>query len=363
MKNYFFIFLLFLGTLGTAHLSCMEQAEKPHGLTQEEQFVMIEMCSFPQNNERQKQFAQYLTNFLQEENVKTLFFKSKKPRALDYIMARNLEWLGVKDHVVEENKICKAKLALLYKTILPNIMSNWGVIFNTTDTFYFTEFPEYVIKINMVRWPEEVPQFNPKHEPIELEEKTTWNNAKNAWSLDNWKDQHYQNISRVFYNEKIRNALDGLDLKHIKDSLTEYLFHIPDHETKLCDNNYIVIADRIENLLTPQNNKRAFNELVYETDPEEWETNPKQGHWYASSDKNADFLEEIVKIIQVAGLWDINENNVFFTVMDDIVFLNTQKPGFGGCNPNNFFHKDEIEVTRNGQCGFDGLHKLIASKK
>jgi hypothetical protein len=160
----------------------------------------------------------------------------------------------------------------------------------------------------------------------------------------------YQNVSRVLYNQKLGRFVRDSNLQHVR-VVNEYLYHIPGQPTVLSDDNYIVVSEFIKNLPTPEENKRRFQSLV--ADPETMAIKPE----YES------LVAEIIQVITYVGFWDLQRHNVF--LVDDgrggynVVFADTEKPGLGGGNLVNFFHKDRSEFWQNVDTGTTGFSELL----
>lgn len=165
----------------------------------------------------------------------------------------------------------------------------------------------------------------------------------------------YQNISRVFYNKKIRDFAKANNLKHIHP-IRKYLYHIPGKPFDLNDDNYLIVADRVDNFPSIEQNLKLLENLLDSQELSKGEI--------VFSNESGDVMQEMLQIITYAGIWDIKMHNVFFTLHDEslkTLFLDTEKPGLGGGSDNNFFHANYDEFIRNCACGIDELGGILKS--
>ena len=168
--------------------------------------------------------------------------------------------------------------------------------------FYFDGLDEYIVKINMKKWL-----------------------------------LRYQNVGRVFYNEKIRQLVEEEGLDRIF-TFKKYLYHIPGQPEVLNDENYIVIAEHIPDLPDPEENLQRFKALSHDQS----------------------FIDQVMQVINQCGLWSINEHNTFVTDDGQCVFIDTEQPGMGGSNDEDFFHKNPQQIINNAQSGLEAFCNLIS---
>lgn len=167
-----------------------------------------------------------------------------------------------------------------------------------------------------------------------------------------------QLVARVLYAEKIKAFLTANGITNIQVP-NKYLFVFPGHEQEpLDDVNLFVVADFVpfkeeyqENLL----------ELVREAYAH-YKTSEKQD----ATDPLQSMLTNLFKVVDACALWDFNEGagNFVFTFnqagQPTIVFLDTERPAFGGGNPLFFFHHGEEEKTSNAGVGRKALDEIFS---
>lgn len=172
----------------------------------------------------------------------------------------------------------------------------------------------------------------------------------------------YQNVSRVFMAIKIYNFIESehLQLIHVPHSYLYPLSTAPsdqnlvingDHYPEVIDDNYIVVEEEIPNLTSEAENKGFVISMIN-----------KGVEDYANFVKPeySELLTQLVQVITYAGLWDVSSGNVFAvrnpgTGALSFVLTDLEKPGLGGSDEVNFFHKNKQEIVKNSIAGLDGL--------
>ncbi len=181
----------------------------------------------------------------------------------------------------------------------------------------FSQFPQYVVKINFRRWP-----------------------------------SIYQNLTRIVNHDKIRKVVKAYNLNHIHP-LNAWLLHIPGQPAQLHDDNYVVIEERVANLPSEQENK-ALIKMFF--------GNKKEGY--------TDFYNQVKKVIEEVGLWDligangsnmyvIEKNGEFKVVFVDTEWASKQGPPYDPDYSDDNF--PEMSPNQKQLCvssGISGLNKL-----
>lgn len=232
----------------------------------------------------------------------------------------------------------------IYQPMLQEIVRRYGIIINGTDKLFLIQnlIPGFLLKIQHAK----LPSLPGIYDHFKTQITANFREAVTP----------YQNISRVFYNQKIKMCVQENNLHHVR-IIKKYLYHIPGKPAELCDDNYIVIVEDLSKLLSTNKNRlfADFMESIGRRD--------KLGtDILAVNPVYEELLTELVQVITYAGLWDLNEHNVYLIEEDGILkwaFIDTEKPGFGGSEDESFFHKNYTEFVKNAECGIDGLSERI----
>ncbi len=166
----------------------------------------------------------------------------------------------------------------------------------------------------------------------------------------------YQNISRVFYNQKIKRCVQENHLNHVR-IIEKYLYHIPGKPAALCDDNYVVVVEDISRLLATNRN-RQFADFMESSGLRD----KSAADILAVKSVYDELLTELVQVITYAGLWDLGETNVVLIDENGILkwaFIDTEKPGFGGSEDRSFFQKNYEEFRKNAECGVNELSERL----
>lgn len=185
------------------------------------------------------------------------------------------------------------------------------------NTFVFsseTYFPGYVLKLSKSEW-------------IDFEGKGLPEVVR------------YKNISRVFYNDKLQEFIKLNNTNHLQ-ALNKYLYHLPGQPQELSDRNYCVIAEKVENLPTPDMSKDSFKAMF---NLENLEVKKE----YIS------LIQELVRAVFYTGIADLRPHNIFllkFDELEKILIIDTERHGFYDSDKN-FFHKSQQEIRASAQRG------------
>jgi hypothetical protein len=218
---------------------------------------------------------------------------------------------------------------------------------NPRDTTYVIAseqlWPGHVLKIPTYSWPS-YPQI------CSLIGSGSFEEIKNAMTP-------YQNVSRVFYAEKLRKFIKDEELKHIYVP-KNYLYPYPSAKTipsgiaidgviypHINDTNYVVVSESVNiNPSDVQFTMSTFRQMLDKNLAVKSEYEP--------------LVLELVQVIEWGGLWELqgkivlkkdSSGNLFACLFD------IEKPGLGGSEDPTFFHKNSTEVMNNANNGFDQL--------
>jgi len=248
-----------------------------------------------------QEFKNVLDTFLQDQRVQN-FLNIPKPSLILSTSAGRALSTEQKGYWIEENS---RRFKNFQENIVPTLASvaeEYNVeLLDNQEHFLiqFKSYPEYLLKVLKYEWP-----------------------------------LRYQNVSRVFYSAKIRSIIEENQLQFVRP-IEKTLHHIPGRPIELTDNNYIVVTECFEFPDHATNMQRL--QTISQT-----------------------MLTDIMQVILYAGLWSINQNNFFILDDNRAVFCNTELPGLGGYDENDFFFKNPQQVLRNGQSGLDEFSNLIA---
>lgn len=168
-----------------------------------------------------------------------------------------------------------------------------------------------------------------------------------------------QLVARVLYAEEIKAFLKAYGIRNIQIP-NKYLFVFPGHEDKpLDDENLFVVADFVS--FKPEYQEPFINLLraAYAT----YKLSEKKD----SSDPLHKLLTNLFRVADGCALWDFSagSGNFVFTFNDagdpTVVFLDTERPAFGGSNPLYFFHKNDQECESNAGVGRNMLVELFTA--
>lgn len=171
------------------------------------------------------------------------------------------------------------------------------------------------------------------------------------------RPSQYQNVSRVFYSKQINDFIEHENLNRIYP-FKQYLYHIPGKEGDLCDENYLVVGEKIRSLPSVELNAARFASIVEEGvtslygELEVPEIYPL----------DEELVIQILQVITFAAMWDIKLKNLFLIEEAGelkALFLDTEKPGLGGGADANFYHTDRGEVLSNTRTGLEGLSNIF----
>lgn len=252
----------------------------------------------------QQDFKNNLDTFLQDERVQA-FLNCPKPSLILSTSAGRALSNEQKDFWVQENS---RRLQAFQQNIVPTlagVAEEYKVeLLDNQEHFLvqFKQYPEYLLKILKYEWP-----------------------------------LRYQNISRVFYSAQISSIIEANRLQYVRP-VQKALHHVPGRPIEITDSNYIVVTECFE-LPDQATNMQRFQNL------------------------SQPMLSDIMHIILYAGLWSINQNNFFILDNNQAVFCNTELPGLGGYDENDFFFRNPQQVLRNGQSGLDELAKLLENAR
>jgi|GEM_PF-2029147 len=170
-----------------------------------------------------------------------------------------------------------------------------------------------------------------------------------------------QLVARVLYAEEIKAFLAAYTIKNIQIP-NKYLFVFPGHEDKpLNDENLFVVADFVSFKPEYQDAFLALVRAAYVT--------YKSSETRDLSDPFHKMLINLFRVVDGCALWDFSEGagNFVFTFNDSghptVVFLDTERPAFGGSNPLYFFHKNDQECESNAGVGRNMLVDLLTAEE
>lgn len=253
------------------------------------------------NNFPQQEFKNILDTFLQDSRVEAFLNIPKPSLILSTSAGRGLS-TEQKNYWIQENS---RRFKSFQEEIVPTLSSvaeeyNIELLDNQEHfVIQFKNYPEYLLKILKYEWP-----------------------------------IRYQNVSRVFYSAKISSIIEENRLQFVRP-VQKALHHIPGRPIEISDSNYIVVTEFFELPDHATNMQRLAN-------------------------LSQPILSEIMHVILYAGLWSISQNNFFILNNNQAVFYNTELPGLGGYDENDFFFKNPQQILRNGQSGLDEFSGLIA---
>ncbi len=142
---------------------------------------------------------------------------------------------------------------------------------------------------------------------------------------DKTSNYNRQNISRIFYNEKIKEIIEKEGLTHIM-VVQKFLYHIPGRPDELCDANYLVVVKEIPFLSSPTTNATQFKKLTFRVDEEIMERSA--GDYVKPEYEN--LLIEIIQVVTYTGLFDLHEQNIFLITQEDgsykFLIIDTEQP-------------------------------------
>ena len=179
----------------------------------------------------------------------------------------------------------------------------------------------------------------------------------------------YQNVSRVFYNRKIRMFVEQNKLEHV-GVFKKYLYHIPGRPKELCDSNYLVVAEKVPNVPTISVNNLLLQQLTFD---ENQEIMARTAGDYVRPEYEEAFLE-IIQVITGVGLWDIGHANIALipvaTENDNngwgpqyrFFIIDSEQPALGYCRDKDFFHKNPEQIIHNGNYSMKKLREYLMSR-
>lgn len=109
-----------------------------------------------------------------------------------------------------------------------------------------------------------------------------------------------RNINRIVVNHQIKQCINQYNMQHII-APQKWLYHIKGAPYRLCDSNYIVLAERLD-LVCEKCNKHLFAR-------------------HLSSDQK----KEVLTIIKKIGYGDAALRNIWFTKQGKIAFIDTEQ--------------------------------------
>ena len=166
-------------------------------------------------------------------------------------------------------------------------------------------------------------------------------------SVYEW-DSLYQNISRVFYNEKIRDFVAAQGLEHIA-TVKMWFYNIPGRTPfNLTDLSYTVVAENLHTKFQPGISWKEFVQRLN-----------------ADNDEAHTILEELIRTLTYVALADIGETNI--QLVHDrgvlkVLFIDTEQPGIGGAEDETFFQKSSFRVQHNATAAINNLYENILKK-
>ena len=295
-------------------------------LSKEEQQEILATSSAPQ------EIKERLDAFFADTQVQDVFVNRKRPYNLGWF-AQKLTNRAQRIYATDAQKL-QLIFQQYYSPKIHQICQKFGIKrFNGSTTKLFIIYdliPGFIVKIPSGTFPSLPKVYD--YFPGYTESCTT----------------PYQNISRVFYNEKLKKLIASEQLTHIKE-LKKYLYHIPGGSEDLCDDNYIVISEEVKPLIQNPQGKMQFFKQVLSAN--------------GIVEEHEELITEFIQAITGAGLWDINASNIEIVLDKDeilkIVFIDTEKPGFGGSEDRHFFQHNHGEFVANSRAGMDGLCELL----
>ncbi|MFH1253927.1 MAG: hypothetical protein V1646_00680 [bacterium] len=305
-------------------------------LTEAETRQILSECKIP------NAMAPQLDKFFSDQLVRDIFIDRQQPFMLGWF-ASKLSPENKQFYATGMNSI-QTMFREYYQPKLQQIVHKYGIGINGNSKLFLIQnlIPGFLLKIQHSKLPSLPGIYDYFKTPIAA-------NFREAVTP-------YQNISRVFYNQKIKRFVKENGLNHVR-LIEKYLYHIPGKPEALCDDNYIVVVEDVSKFLATNKN-RLFSDFM-----ESSRLKDNSGtDILAVRSVYEELLTELVQVITYVGLWDLNEHNVYLIEEDGILkwaFIDTEKPGFGGSEDKSFFQKNHDEFMRNASTGIDGLSEWL----
>ena len=157
----------------------------------------------------------------------------------------------------------------------------------------------------------------------------------------------FQNVSRVFYNEKIRDFIQREGLDRIA-TVRMWLYNIPGRSPfSVNDDSYAVIAEHFKYLV-------GFTEgITWEEFTARLKKKDEEAHT---------ILAQMTRVIIEAAIWSANERDIIFINERGVLkalFLDTEQPPLGAAEDKNFFFKSDEQVRGNMIAGVKALKTIL----
>ena len=202
----------------------------------------------------------------------------------------------------------KQRRVITQKYLLQKI-SRWNYVFKTPLV------PQYILKLGGIHWTNSF-----------------------GGCVVREKDASNKNVSRVAYQQLIAQVIEEKQLKHVR-VIKKYLYEIPSNsgisrsEKKLCDDNFIVLAeDKTDILLSPEENLEKYKSITEEQ------------------------LEELRVIAREAYIADFKMFNCIFGRDGKIYLIDTEQTN--RAHEDDFFLKNPEQMAKDTAWGLKWIGRL-----
>jgi len=215
----------------------------------------------------------------------------------------------VQAFIQRENTMSNKQRRIIAQKYFLQKISRWNYVFKTPLV------PGYILKLGGIHW----------------------TNSFGGSSV-RAKDASNKNVSRVAYQQLIAQVIQNRQLKHVC-VVKKYLYEIPGNpniprsEKKLCDDNFIVLAqDLTDQLLTPEENYARYKTITQEQ------------------------LEELNVIAREAYIADFKMMNCVFGKDDKIYLIDTEQTN--RAHEDDFFLKNPEQMAKDTAWGLKWIGRL-----
>lgn len=301
-------------------------------------------------------FAEFLNVFVTHSRVKDLLDRRVHINFMGRTLSKDLVGLMITEEEHERIKKWYAEFKELLSVLGATFYENPSHAEPGTAVFSFSEFPQYVLKFR------------------------AWNvyplgcyDAHGSYSclVSGVRMSGYpfpvQVVSRILYSQEIKKFLEENAITNIR-APEKWLYVLPwALGLPLNDQHIFVVAEKIE--FEKENQKRFLLSLK-----EPGEEISKEALLQKAADQsNTSILANMVRVMMSVGLFDICAGADNFVLCRQsqnsenliLIFIDTDRPAFGGGDPLCFFHKKDgesaisPEVISNGLVGVGALVDLF----
>jgi len=298
-------------------------------------------------------FALFLDLFVQNDEIKRLLESRPSYDYTNAVVPADVDSESEKEAVTEDDKVL---YLAWYESFKKAIESFGGTLFSTSShespatlCLMFENFPNYTVQFRA---------SNAYRLGFYDEVGLLAGCANPGYRISEYEFP-VQLVSHILYVDAINSFREENELFNV-DVAQKYLYVFPGCEDMpLNDSSSFIVS---ENYPLSDAQASCWDQLKIA-----YKKYLESGS-FDESDEYQKLLCQLFAVIKAVGIWDISKNSKKMGFAEScrgeekFIFLNLERPAFGGSNPGFFFQQNADEVESNAAVGLAALIKVLTAE-